>query len=172
MTVKIIDTGSTLTIQNFYNSKFFSGAKTAGATFDDGANFDALSYKKGRQLAHKFFGWDGLIFDTVAIKLTAKKDIVGSRSAIEFFGHVLARAYDRDGGAKIPPNVMFLNGSKPGSGGSRINWCTEIGEGAEIVIKNFPRETFEAVLKKGHDKYELALYDAESDNEEIDLTEE
>ena len=172
MTVIITDIGSTLTIRNSYNSKFFSGAKTAGATFTHGIQFDALSYKKGRQLAHKFFGWDGIILDTVAIKLTAKKDIIGSRSAIEFFGHVLARAYDRDSGAKIPPHIMFLNGSKPGSGGSKINWCTEIGEGAEIVIKNFPRETFEAVMKKGHDKYELALYDAESDNEEIDLTEE
>lgn len=156
--IQIIDTKTTLHVTHLYNGKFNKSAELAGAKLvGRECTFDSLIYAKGRQLADKFFGWNGEKQDVVSIKLTAKENVFGSRSSIEFFGHVLAKASGRDSGAIVPQNVFFMQG-KPKSGGSVKNWTTGILQGSEIVIREFPRKTFNAVLKKGHEKYDLELY--------------
>ena len=165
------DNGKTLTIKHMYNSKFNTGASTAGASKATGWwNFDEVSYPRGRQIALKFFGWDGKELDTVPVKLTAKHDVSVSRGSIEFFGHVIAKASGRDSGAITPPSVIKLCGTI-GSGGSVKNWETNIRQGGEFVVKHFPRATFEALKAKGHEKWVLEIYSPETDQlSPLDLT--
>lgn len=63
------------------------------------------------------------------------------------FGKEICRAWGRDSGAKVGPDVTLLSG-KITSGGSCANWTTEIEEGSVFKIRNVPRKALE--LTNGH----------------------
>ena len=81
----------------------------------------------------KYFPKNGLI----TLKIRAKEHISVSRGPVTVAGFVVARAFERDSGAKLGTGVALVEG-RVGSGGSRVNWTTWIEEGSEIWIKDFP----------------------------------
>lgn len=71
----------------------------------------------------------------VTVKVTALNDLVKSKAAITLFGKEIARAYNRDSGARVGEDVTLING-KFGSGGSAKNWLTTINKGSIFLVKN------------------------------------
>ncbi|GAN46095.1 hypothetical protein ABID82_001607 [Methylobacterium sp. PvP062] len=89
-------------------------------------------------------GWHGEP-DTVSMQCDIDKD--SWRSPVEVAGRLIARAFDRDSGAKLGDGIVLLSGNVT-SGGSRANWKTIVS--ATVVIHDTPRKVYEKALVMGY----------------------
>ena len=79
--------------------------------------------------------------EEILVKITAKKEIYGFKTAIRCFGYTVAKASGRDSGAFIPPTISLIDG-KTTSGGSAKNWKTIIEQDSTFEFK-VPKILFE-----------------------------
>ena len=83
--------------------------------------------------------------DKVNIRITFTDDVFAHNSAVTMFGKTIARASNRDSGAKVGEDVAFVKGA-PKSAGSARNWGTEIPKDSVCVVSNIPKAMLERVL--------------------------
>ena len=83
---------------------------------------------------------DASVDDLVTVRVTVgDKGIVCSRGSIEMFGRVVARAFDRDGGARTGDGIVFVEGGAD-SNGSVKYWQTIIYAESIFLIRDVPRQ--------------------------------
>ncbi len=70
----------------------------------------------------------------IAVEIVALRDISNCRSSLNFCGQTIARAFDRDSGAKIADNITVASGSFA-SGGSAKNWATTADTGTTVRLE-------------------------------------
>lgn len=75
--------------------------------------------------------WEG---ELVTIQIKAKDRLSSWRSAVQFCGYVIAKAWDRDAGANLGQGVSQMSGHID-SGGSMKNWATIVNEGSEFRLQ-------------------------------------
>ena len=95
--------------------------------------------------------------ERVTVKVTFNDDVAERTAPVILFGKEIARAWDRDGGAKVGEDVTLISGNIS-SGGSRANWLTKIAEGSVFKVRNVPRKALEL---KHH--YDVTVEEIEED---------
>lgn len=86
----------------------------------------------------------------VPVEITAKINLYGSESTpITFCGYTIARAFSRDGGAKMGDGVVVVSGIAY-SGGSRKNYCSKIDAGTvfRIAVPELVLEKYQKIEEK------------------------
>ena len=106
--------------------------------------FDPRDERKVRNALRETYGWAGESGATVDVRLTAENDIEVIRGGVEVAGRTLARAFGRDGGARLGDGVVAISGHY-GSGGSMNNWKTRIGEGAVFEVRDLPAAAIDLI---------------------------
>lgn len=91
--------------------------------------------------------------ENVTIKITAKETISKERSDVVFANKILARAWSRDGGARVGTDVTLLDGEID-SGGSRNRWDSVVYEGAVFLLRNVNVKVLE---KEDQSKFEIEI---------------
>lgn len=76
--------------------------------------------------------------ERVTVLITFTEDASADRRGITIFGKTIAKAWDRDSGARVGEDVTFISGNC-GSGGSRANWTTTIDKGSKFRVRNVPK---------------------------------
>lgn len=150
MTVKIekYETDK-IAVHSPYNTKFVTLARRLGGKFEKGAwVFDAREEEAVRAGCMKIYGEDGSgLTNFLTVKLTFVTEDYAVRKAYAFCGRSLARAYDRDSGAKIEEGVIVHAGNVK-SGGSWANFQTIIEAGTVLEVRDMSRTLVEAFIKK------------------------
>lgn len=134
-----------LHIRSPYNALYVAGARRLGGTWSPERRiwrFDATDETAVRRLLRRHYGTDGTCApDTVSVRLTGCASV--TLGPITYAGRILARAYDRDGGARLGAGVAILAGDV-GSGGSRRYWTTDTcGRDATFLLHDVPRRIAE-----------------------------
>lgn len=75
--------------------------------------------------------------DKRSIKLRFTETVYEKNKPVTILGKTVARAYERDSGAKVGTDVAFIHGT-PTSGGSTKYWMTVIPAGCVAVLHNVP----------------------------------
>lgn len=70
----------------------------------------------------------------IIIEIVAKRRLEVTTDPVTCLGYTIARAFGRDGGAKLGDQVMLLKGGQT-SGGSRANWKTIVYEGSRYRLE-------------------------------------
>lgn len=96
--------------------------------------------------------------ENVTIKITAKETLSKERSDVVFANKVLARAWSRDGGARVGADVTLLEGEID-SGGSRNRWDSVVYEGAVFLLRNVNTKVLE--------KEDKSKFDVEAVTEQV-----
>jgi hypothetical protein len=92
-------------------------------------------------LCHEIYGTDGsavAVSDLVTARVTITTTWYEDRAGLFAGGRLVARAFDRDSGARLGDGVIILRGNAT-SGGSRKNWETRIQGGSIFEIRDLPR---------------------------------
>lgn len=122
-----------------YNARFIEGAHKLNGKWNAAAKgwiFDPLARNGLMALLKDVYGYvEG--DQVVTARLTAKDEIRVTRAPVIFAGRVIARAMDRDSGAKTGDGVI-LDAGRITSGGSMKNWETIIKEGARLIVRGLP----------------------------------
>lgn len=78
--------------------------------------------------------------DLVTVRvMVSDKGLVRTRGSIEMFGRVVARAFDRDGGARTGDGIVFIEGGADSSGSVKY-WQTIIYAESIFLIRDVPRQ--------------------------------
>lgn len=139
MKVKLETKNEKVYVSSYYNQSFVKGARDLGGSWDAksrqwvfGEEYEDIVKKKLKRI----FGTTGEgDYETCTLEISNYSKKV-TLDAIYLFGRQIARAFDRDGGAKLGDDIVFIEGDYK-SGGSRNYWATVI-ENGEFHIKNFP----------------------------------
>lgn len=137
--IKITNASGQILAATPYNSRFIEGAHKLSGRWDAAAKawrFDPLARNGLLSLLKDVYGYvEG--GQVVTACLTAKDEIRVTRAPVIFAGRVIARAMDRDSGAKTGDGVI-LDAGRITSGGSMKNWETIVKEGARLIVRDLP----------------------------------
>lgn len=151
MDITITINDGRLAVASPYHPEFPPQAKALGGKWAGNQwVFDPRDEARVRDLCREIYGTDGSpVADTdlVTIRVTVMEgcELYEDLGAIFLAGREIARAFGRDGGARLGEGVAFLEG-KPDSGGSRKNWMTVIPGPATFEVRDLPRSAAEKVL--------------------------
>lgn len=136
----------TIKVLSPYHPNLPSGAKKIGGKFsaaDKGWSFDIRDEERVKNLYMNVYGmWDTPTTELVNVRIKVVRDWIEEQSGIFIFGKLIARAFDRDSGAKLGDGVILVNGHAY-SGGSRKNWETIIKKDSVIEIKDIPKNLYD-----------------------------
>lgn len=143
MTVKIEKIENQIAVYSPYHPDFPAQARNLGGKWDrqqEAWLFSAPEESDVRALLIAIYGTDGTVADLVDVQITVgDDDWYADKCAVFFAGRQVARAFDRDGGARLGEGVV-LNSGKATSGGSQKNWTTVIRSGSVLTIRGVPRK--------------------------------
>ncbi|HRR40482.1 MAG TPA: hypothetical protein P5244_04545 [Syntrophales bacterium] len=133
-----------------YNADFVDRAKRLGGRWQSPSwVFDIRDEQAVRNLCRTIYGTDGQsIPDVVTIRATLDSSKRAYQGPITLFGRVVARAFGRDSGARLGEGVILVSG-RFFSGGSRMNWYTEVKDGTVVRIHDIPRAAAEKAIAAG-----------------------
>lgn len=136
-TIKTIMENEIIKVKSPYNGCFVSKARALKGSFSAGYWVFPASVKDHvLNAVRECYGVDGTKPYATCILIVTDYTERAITSGVELFGRPIAKAWGRDGGAKISDDVFFIAG-KPTSGGSVKNWRTDV-EHCDFEIHNFP----------------------------------
>lgn len=123
-----------------YNKDFIGRIKTIGsAKWDPSKKCWTVSSEdkdQAKKILMEVYGEDGdTVPEEVTIRIRFTNDVEKTREPVTYAGKVLARAWDRDSGARVGDDVVLESG-KIDSGGSRNYWKTVVAEGTVMTVKH------------------------------------
>ncbi|UYW28229.1 hypothetical protein OKC48_06830 [Methylorubrum extorquens] len=156
MTVKITSAAGKIAVQSPFNDRFPARARNLGGKWEGGKwVFDARVEADVRALCVELYGTDGAApADVVDVRVFIT-DAEGwgripfqtNGLTVTLAGRPVARAFDRDSGARTDDGVIVRQGGWT-SGGSRKNPCIKLKDGTdtEVEVLDVPRPAAEALL--------------------------
>lgn len=144
MTVKLVKTEKTVSVEAPYNSIFVGQARRLGGRWNDSAwVFDIRELPEVQDLCMQAYGSDGERVDQVDVEVAVNDDqFYQLRGPLEIYGRQVARAFGRDSGAKIADGILVKSGDFV-SDGSMKNWATSATEGTIFVMRDVSRQAVE-----------------------------
>lgn len=152
MTVSISRTEKTISVNAEYNSVFVPLARNLGGKFTSGNwMFDIRDEASVLEACYRCYGDDGIRKNQCDVRISVQdRPEMGQHNApIAVFGKTIARAYNRDSGAKITTGVVIESGGFD-SGGSMKNWRTICKENTVFIVRDVSR-----VLVDEHDQTDV-----------------
>lgn len=126
-----IESNKIVTLQSKYNMNLVKSCKNLGGKWDAQSKtwvFSDIVEEEVEKLDELYNS------KTIAIEITAKKDVFADQEPIYFCGYRLGTATGRDSGVSFSDDIALMNG-KCESGGSRNNWLTIIRENTKLRLK-------------------------------------
>jgi hypothetical protein len=160
--IKVIIEGSKIRVQTPHADMNFNAAiKKMGASWGGGSRgwiLDAQNEPLVRAALKRGYGTDGSReADTCSIVMKVQRNAY--RGPVIVAGRAIARAFDRDSGAKLGQSVVLMDGNI-GSGGSRKNW--ETWANGTFLLHDVPVKTADKLINGGYDGVsDVAVFDAE-----------
>jgi hypothetical protein len=144
--MKIATEADRVTVTVEYHPDFPKRARNFGGRWDAAAktwSFDPRDRDRVLALLRDVYGTDGTApsTDLVTLRVTVpvgKTWYSPRRESLFCAGRLVARAYGRDSGARLGPDVVLLEGHAR-SNGSRASWYAEIKGPAVVEIRDVPR---------------------------------
>lgn len=137
--MKITGTPKNIIVDAPYSRAFVEAARNLGGQFKNGTwIFDVRSEAMVREACYRYYGKDGIRKNLCDVRITLPKGKWQSAGGIEFFGKQVARAFGRDGGAKMEPGIIVEAGGFD-SGGSMRHWGTTAKDGTVIIVRDVSR---------------------------------
>ena len=144
--IKIVKKEENISIFTPYNPFFVSNLKNRfGNARWNGECWTIPSSNEAEKLVYELlktsFGYtkNG---KKIKIKITSKRKINRIRDAVYFCGIQIARAFNRDSGAKLGNDIIMKNGNIC-SGGSTKHWKTIIDEKTSFIIPEIYEKAIE-----------------------------
>lgn len=159
--VKVIKVNGKIKVTSPFHSELPSRARALGGKFDKSSKewvFNEKAYDEVKVVYEEIYGEFDAPVEKVDVKIRLKDSIAAEQKSIYICGVQIARAFDRDGGAKTSENCV-LNDCCATSGGSRKNWTTVIaitGEDPYIKIFDIPVKSIEKEVEK-ENEYEIEI---------------
>jgi hypothetical protein len=125
------DAGICSLTHTIYNKDLVNECRNLGGKFDKKAMawiFSDIVEDKVEELDSLYSS------ELVKVELTALNDLYSCGDGIYFLGYSIARAFDRDAGAKLGDSVSLIKG-RADSGGSKKNWATTVSVDSVFRIK-------------------------------------
>lgn len=125
-----------------YNDKFVQKARNLRGSWKGGAWwFDDSLLDYVREIMVEIYGTSGEVpYETCTLIISNYSDSELC-APVSLFGRTIARAWDRDGGAKLGDDIIFLKGEYT-SGGSVKYWKTVVND-ATFEMKKIPVPSLE-----------------------------
>jgi len=145
MIVTITTTDTQIAVVAPYNPEFVDAARRIAGKWhaaDKSWRFDIRDEARVRELCQTIYGSDGRTQDLVTVRVRFEKAAAVRCGPIAVAGRTIARAFGRDGGAKLGDGVILESGGFR-SGGSVKNWETQVVDGTAVLVRDFPRATAE-----------------------------
>lgn len=156
MKIEIREKEGKLLVFSPYHQNFIRRSHNLGGRWVEDTKaweFDARDRERVRKCCLEVYGDDGTPQDKLyTMQAKSKIEIRVSRGSVYLGGYQIARAYDRDSGARLGEGVILLEG-EIASGGSRNYWETIVREGSVIEIKDMTHLQTENA-KKSAEEYE------------------
>ena len=152
----------TIDLSSPYHPRFPAKATGLGGKWNPQTEhwtFDARDEAAVRALCIQTYGSDGEATDLVEVVATARQDIVARRTGIFLAGRCVARARDRDSGARPGEGVVRVDGPGPRSGGSRQYWETVVPAGCVVRLRDVPTVAAEAGVADAGSGWEVVICD-------------
>lgn len=168
--VQIAKQDNKLIAKSPYHPNLPPAAKKLGGKWDGTAwVFDARDEDRVRETYINIYGTDGETGagSLVTVRVTFVGTFSAHQGAVYMCGRLVARAYNRDSGAKIGDGIVFTVGA-PESGGSVKNWKTVIPKGSVVEIRDVPRPAAENFISKIESGEIGSEYNAEIIDETLD----
>lgn len=150
MNVSIQTTEEGIQVKCPFNADFIKEAKEKYGSRWDGENwvFDKRLGACARKLCMKYFGADGVVNDTVNIRLRLTTKSSVKCGPITLLGRVVARATSKDSGTKMGEGVLLKSGGFKSTGTTK-NWYTSVIGDTEVSISNFPKDSAMKLIALG-----------------------
>lgn len=152
--VQIKRTENHIIIKSPYNSFFVEKARNLAGKWvalSEAWQFDIRDEAEVLEVCYFCYGEDGIRNNKCNIKITFVEAAYADKSALNVLGHTLARAFNRDSGARLSDGVLVKSGGFD-SGGSMKNWTTKAKAGTVIVLRDVSKPLVQAFLES--DDYE------------------
>lgn len=152
-----------------YHPNFISRAHNLGGIWSENKKqwlFDYRDIERVRKMCLDIFGDDGEYNgEYYTAQFRAVEDISVSLGGIYLAGYMVAKAWSRDGGARLGEGVILLEGSI-GSGGSRSYWKTIVDKESIIEIKDMTLHQLHKAIQyiDRYGKWEMILNHKQSLN--------
>lgn len=163
MSVEITIQGDKINVHSPYNPDFPHAAKRLGGRWVSASKawvFDGRDEDRVRALCLEVYGDDGRgEAQLVTIRATYAADDYDSDLAFYVAGRQVARAFDRDGGARLGEGVIVLSGGF-GSSGSRKNPNVTVSAGTVIEVRDVPIAAAKAAVERAEPFVEIVEADA------------
>lgn len=166
--IRIEQVGERIALTSPYHEDLPAKAKALAGRFERATEswfFAACDLEHVRAMCRHIWGADDTDAGDATVRLRCIKGVRQERRGISLRGVPIARAFDRDNGAKLETDVVFLLGA-PYSCGSKANWCTTIGEGAVFELRHLPAGTaarIRAWCQPSNPKSSYHVVDADAD---------
>lgn len=141
--IKIELQGNKIVLSAPYHEATSERAKRLGGRWDAAAQvwtFAEQDRDLVQEMCRDIWGADDTDTGQETVRLKCVTGVRVERKGVTVKGVPVARAFDRDGGARLEPDVIVLKGDVT-SGGSRANWCTVVATGTVIELRNLPHGT-------------------------------
>lgn len=156
MTVTITAANGKIAVASPFNDQFPARARNLGGKWTEGAwRFDQRVEADVRALCVELYGTDGAApADVVDVRVTVTPTQAWGHTpfktnflTVTLAGRPVARAFDRDSGARTNEGVIVRKGGWT-SGGSRKNPCIKFKdqEDTEVEVYDVPRAAAEALV--------------------------
>lgn len=155
--MKIIRNDKHIAVQAEYNSVFVEQARNLAGRWDDKEKvwvFDIRDEADVLQACYFAYGEDGIRTNKCDVQITLPTGYSVDKGTICFFGRQIARAFNRDSGAKVFGGVVVKAGGF-GSGGSSKHWTTYAQKGTVIVLRDVSRDLVK--MEASHETYGDAI---------------
>lgn len=152
--VQIKRTENHIIIKSPYNSIFVEKARNLAGkwvSLSEAWQFDIRDEAEVLEVCYLCYGEDGIRNSKCNIKITFVEAAYANKSALSILGYPVARAFNRDSGARLSDGVLVKSGGFD-SGGSMKNWTTKAKAGTVIVLRDVSKPLVQAFLKS--DDYE------------------
>ena len=151
--MKITRNEKHITVQAEYNSVFVGQARNLAGKWHDQDKtwvFDIRDEADVLQACYHAYGEDGIRTNKCDVQVTLPTGYSVEKGTICLFGRQIARAFNRDSGAKVFGGVVVKAGGFS-SGGSAKNWVTRAQAGTVFVLRDVSRDLVE--MEASHDTY-------------------
>ena len=148
--VNITRINTHITIKSPYNSVFVQYAKKLAGKFcgtTKSWSFDIRDEADVLSACYLAYGEDGVRSNKCDVQITLPTVYYVKQGTIIFFGRPVARAFDRDSGAKLFDGVVIKSGNFT-SGGSSKDWDTRSEAGTVIVLRDVSRPLVERDIEQ------------------------
>lgn len=120
-----------------------------------------------KELYQKIYGqWPGEVADLVRVRAVCEQGDWEDKAGIFLLGRCVARAFNRDSGARLGEGVVVREGGFS-SGGSMKHWQTQAEDGTVIELLDVPRAKF--VPAEGRWTFEIIEEPGDADNLRAEL---